>query len=1048
MWLVRIALSRPYTFVVFAIFILISGIVSIKKMPTDIFPNINIPVASVVWTYTNMPPEQMADYITTLFELYTTTTVNNIERMESESLLGVSVTKLYFTKGSPISLAIAQLTAIAMTILKYLPPGITPPFVLQYNASTVPLMNVVLSSDTLNEKKIYDLANYFVRPQLATVEGISVPPGYGGKVREILIDLDSKAMQQYGLSAQNVNTEIMKQNLIIPGGTEKIGKYEYFINANNSPSTLKEFNQFPIKSNPNTVIYANEISHIRDGFIPQTNIVNLNGQRAVMLSVEKSANISSLDIVDNIKALIPKIKASLDPALKYAVTGDQSIFIVSAMQGVITEGTIAAGLTVGMILLFLGSFRSTLMIVVSIPLSILVSITILNALGESLNIMTLGGLTLAVGILVDDATVTIENINWHLERGKSVQEAIMLGAEQIAFPAIVSTLSICIVFIPLFYLEGISKYLFVPMAQAVIFAMLASYLLSRTLVPTMANYLFHNEEQPSENYFNKKLKTIHEAFTEKFNHVQNKYVAILTQMLINPKHYIKLFLIFIAATMIFIGPFIGSDFFPKVDAGQILLHYSAPPGTRIEETAKIAGQVNQIIRQIIPDEEIENLVDNIGLPISGLNLTYMNSGTNGANDTDTHITLKPKHHSIYKYIPLLREQLKKALPEVTFSFLPADMVNQILNFGNPSEINLQVKGLKLEENKKYIRLLLRKIKEIPGIVDARIRESDQYPAFQLDIDRTRAKELGFTQTDIATSLFLSLTGGFQITPNFWVDPKDKMSYPITAQVPQYNMSSVNDLMNIPVTNSNINTAPQILGAMTSIKRVSAPLVISHYDVLPVLNIYASAENRDYGSIYKDIQKKIKDLNPQLPKSSEIKIRGQIQTKEDTFHDLYIGILGAIVLVYFLMVINFQSWLYPTIIITGLVSIFAGVTWMLFFTGTTLSVPALTGTMMCIGVAISNSILMVSFAKDNLEQGLKPYDAAIEAAKTRLRPILMTSLAMIIGMLPMSLGLGDGGEQNAPLGRAVIGGLLFALPTTLLFIPTIFNLILNRRNIHD
>lgn len=1048
MWLVRIALSRPYTFVVFAIFILISGIVSIKKMPTDIFPNIDIPVASVVWTYTNMPPEQMADYITTLFELYTTTTVNNIERMESESLLGVSVTKLYFTKGSPISLAIAQLTGIAMTILKYLPPGITPPFVLQYNASTVPLMNVVLSSDTLNEKKIYDLANYFVRPQLATVEGISVPPGYGGKVREILIDLDSKAMQQYGLSAQNVNAEIMKQNLIIPGGTEKIGKYEYIINANNSPSTLKEFNQFPIKSDPNTVIYANEISHIRDGFIPQTNIVNLNGQRAVMMSVEKSANISSLDIVHNIKTLIPKIKASLDPALKYAVTGDQSIFIVSAMQGVITEGTIAAGLTVCMILLFLGSFRSTLMIVVSIPLSILVSITILNALGESLNIMTLGGLALAVGILVDDATVTIENINWHLERGKSVQDAIMLGAEQIAFPAIVSTLSICIVFIPLFYLEGISKYLFVPMAQAVIFAMLASYLLSRTLVPTMANYLFHNEEQPSENYFNQKLKTIHEAFTEKFNHFQNKYVAILTQMLINPKHYIKLFLIFIASTMIFISPFIGSDFFPKVDAGQILLHYSAPPGTRIEETAKIAGQVNQIIRQIIPDEEIENLVDNIGLPISGLNLTYMNSGTNGANDTDTHITLKPKHHSIYKYIPQLREQLKKALPEVTFSFLPADMVNQILNFGNPSEINLQVKGLKLEENKKYIRLLLRKIKEIPGIVDARIRESDQYPAFQLDIDRTRAKELGFTQTDIATSLFLSLTGGFQITPNFWVDPKDKMSYPITAQVPQYNMSSVNDLMNIPITNSNINTAPQILGAMTSIKRVSAPLVISHYDVLPVLNIYASAENRDYGSIYKDIQKKIKELHPQLPKSSEIKIRGQIQTKEDTFHDLYIGILGAIVLVYFLMVINFQSWLYPTIIITGLVSIFAGVTWMLFFTGTTLSVPALTGTMMCIGVAISNSILMVSFAKDNLEQGLKPYDAAIEAAKTRLRPILMTSLAMIIGMLPMSLGLGDGGEQNAPLGRAVIGGLLFALPTTLLVIPTIFNLILNRRNIHD
>ena len=1048
MWLVRIALSRPYTFVVFAIFILISGIISIKKMPTDIFPNIDIPVASVVWTYTNMPPEEMANYITTLFELYTTTTVNNIERMESESLLGLSVIKLYFTKGSPISLAIAQLTAISMTILKYLPPGITPPYVLQYNASTVPLLNVVLSSDTLNEKKIYDLGNYFVRPQLATVEGISVPPGYGGKVREVLIDLDSKAMQQYGLSAQNVNDQIMKQNLTIPGGTEKMGQYEYFIYANNSPSNIQEFNQFPIKSSKNTVIYANEISHVRDGFIPQTNIVKLNGQRAVMMAIEKSANISSLDIVQNIKALIPKIKASLDPALKYAVTSDQSIFIVSAIQGVITEGTIAAGLTVCMILLFLGSFRSTLIIVVSIPLSILVSISILNCLGESLNIMTLGGLALAVGILVDDATVTIENINWHIERGKSIQDAIMLGAEQIAFPAIVSTLSICIVFVPLFYLEGISKYLFIPMAQAVIFAMLSSYLLSRTLVPTMANYLFTHEGHDSDNYFGQKLKEVHERFTEKFNLFQNKYIEILTQLLNNPQHYLKLFLIFIASTMLFITPFIGSDFFPKVDAGQILLHYSAPPGTRIEETSKIAAKVNKLIRKIIPDEEIENIVDNIGLPIAGLNITYMNSGTNGANDTDTHITLKDKHHSIYNYIPRLRSQLKKELPEVTFSFLPADMVNQILNFGNPSEINIQVKGLKLEENKRYIRLLLRSIKEIPGVVDARIRESDQYPAFHLDVDRTRAKELGFTQTDVAYSLFLSLTGGFQITPNFWVDPKNRMSYPMTAQVPQYNMSSLNDLMNIPITNSSINTTPQILGAMTNIKRVSKPLVISHYDVLPVLNIYASAENRDFGSIYKDIKKRIKALNSELPKSSEVKVRGQIQTKEETFHDLYLGIIGAILLVYFLMVINFQSWLYPTIIITGLISIFAGVTWILFFTGTTLSVPALTGTMMCIGVAISNSILMVSFAKDNFEQGLKPYDAAIEAAKTRLRPILMTSLAMILGMLPMSLGLGDGGEQNAPLGRAVIGGLLFALPTTLLVIPTIFNLILNRRNIHD
>jgi multidrug efflux pump subunit AcrB len=1047
MWLVRIALTRPYTFVVIALFILISGLVSIKKMPTDIFPNVDIPVASVVWTYTNMPPEKMASYITTLFELYATTTVNNIERMESESLLGVSVTKIYFTKGSPISLAIAQLTAIGMTIIKWLPPGITPPFVLQYNASTVSLMRLLLSSDSLNEKKLFDYANFFVRPRLASVSGISVPPGYGGKVREIMVDLDSKALQQYSLSAQNVNAEIMKQNLILPAGTQKIGKYEYFIDTNNSPLSTDEFNHFPIKGESNTVIYANEIAHIRDGYIPQTNIVNLNGKRAVMLGVEKSANVSALDIIKNIQDLVPKIKESLDPALKYAITGNQAIFIVSAIQGVLVEGSIAACLTICMILLFLGSLRSTFIIVVSIPLSILVSISILNIMGESLNIMTLGGLALAVGILVDDATVTIENINFHLERGKSITDAIMLGAEQIAFPAIVSTISICIVFVPLFFLDGISKYLFVPMAEAVIFAMLASYFLSRTLVPTMAHYLLGHEDS-HEQFLSQKVARLHHSFNNRFILLQDKYLNFLKNVLSNPKYYIKFFGLLLGFIGVFLYPFIGSDFFPKVDAGQILLHYSAPPGTRIEETAKIAGEVNRVIRKIIPNQEIDNIVDNIGLPIAGLNLTYMNSGTNGANDSDTYITLKSNHHSIYTYIPMLRKKLKETMPHVTFSFLPADMVNQILNFGNPSEINIQVSGLKVDENAHYIQLVLKKIKNIPGIVDARIRESHQYPSFQLNIDRTKAKELGFTQADIANNLFYSLTGGFQITPNFWIDPADRMSYPINVQTPQYQMSSLNDLLNMPVTNTNISTTPQILGAMTDIKRTYAPLVVSHYNVLPVLNIYASAEKRDLGSIYKDIQKVIDSLKTDLPESSQIKIRGQIDTKEQTFHDLYIGILEAIILVYFIMVINFQSWLYPSIIISGLCAVFAGVTTMLFFTGTTLSVPALTGTMMCIGVAISNGILMISFAKENLEQGLTPFDAAILAAKTRLRPILMTSLAMIMGMLPMSLGLGDGGEQNAPLGRAVIGGLLFALPTTLIFIPMVFNWILTRGRAND
>lgn len=1041
MWLVRYALMRPYTIIVLAILIFLMGINAIKKMPTDIFPNINIPVASVVWTYTYMSPEQIANFITTPFEIYVSNAVNNVEKIETEALLGLSISKIYFTQNSSISLGIAQLTSLSMNIIKYLPFGITPPAVLEYDASSVPLLRLVISSDTLTESEINDIANNQLRPQLATVEGSSIPLGFGGKVRQIMVDLNNKAMQQYGLSAQNVNNEIMKQNLILPAGTEKIGQYEYFIKTNNSPQNIEEFNRFPVKSGPNSVIYTEEIAHIRDGFIPQTNIVNLNGQRAIMLGVEKNGNFSSLNIINGIQKLLPQLKSTLNPALKYAFTSNQAVFIISAIQGVLVEGFIAALLISTLILIFLGRLESTFIILISIPLSILVSLALLHCLGHTLNSMTLGGLALAMGILVDDATVTIENMHYHLEKGKLIEEALLLSAEEIAFPAILSTLCICTVFIPLFFLNGISKYLFPPMAEAIIFAMLASYFLSRTLVPAMAKYLLSDSSEQKKDW----LSHFRSKLIEQFSYFQELYVHHLESLLHRVEHYLKYVLGLVILSIFAIFPFLGADFFPKVDASEILLHYSAPPGTRVEETAKIAARVNQIVRQVIPKSEIQNIVDNIGLPVSTLNLTYNNSGTNGANDADTYISLSPKHQPIKKYIPLIREQLRKEIPEITTAFLPADIVNQILNFGIPSQINIQIRGKKMEENLEVAHQLLRKIQLIPGIVDARIRESNQYPAFQVDINKTRAKELGFTQADIAENMFLTLTGGFQTTPSFWADPKEHLSYPLNIQCPQYQMTSLNDLINIPITNSNISSSPQILGAVANIYRSNSPLVVSHRNIAPVINIYAGVENRDLASVGKDINKQISTMNTSLPVGSEISVNGQIQTQKDTFQRMYAGIFEAIIFVYLLMVVHFQSWLYPALIIAGLPVVFSGAIWMLFITHTTVSIPALTGSLMCIGVAMSNGILMVSFARDYYKQGLSPLKAALQAANTRLRPIVMTNLAMILGMCPMALGLGDGGEQNAPLGRAVIGGLLFALPTTLYLLPSLFFWIFNRES---
>lgn len=1037
MWIVKLALSRPYTFIVLAILLLMLGILSILRTPKDIFPAINIPVVSVVWTYSGMPPDEMASRITTIFELAATTTVNDIEHMESQSLLGVSVTRLYFQRGVDLGVAIAQVTSIAQTILKYLPPGMTPPFVLSYNAATVPVLNLLLSSNSLPEQKLNDLANNFVRPQLATVQGASVPPGYGGKTRQVMVDVNNKSLQEFGLSAQNVNQAMINQSLIIPGGTEKVGLKEYIIKFNNGLKRVSDMNYMPVKSLPNKVIYMRDVGHVRDGFPPQTNIVNWNGKRAVMLGIEKTGTASTLDIIHRVIAILPLIKAGLTKALNLSIAGNQGIFVTSAINGVIHEGIIAALLTGALVLLFLGSLRSTFIITISIPLSILASLVMLSALGETINIMTLGGLALAVGILVDDATVAIENINWNLERGLELKEAILTGAQQIAVPAIVSTLCICIVFLPMIYLQGVSRYLFVPLAEAVVFAMMASYFLSRTLLPTMAMYLLNKTKQAERPTTG--LIQIHHWFDDQFSRLQQRYRHRLSVLLQHEKRFVIHFLWVMGLSLLVLWPALGENFFPKVDAGQILIHYSARPGTRIEETAKLAAQVNQTIRQVIPKNELDATVDNIGLPISGVNLSYNNSATNGANDTDTYIALTKKHRPVQYYIHQLRKKFHEQFQSVDFAFLPADIVSQILNFGHPADMDIQISGLRGAENRVYAAHLLEKIRQIPGIVDARIRQSNQYPALFVDVDRTRASELGLTQQDVGNNLMVSLAGGFQTTPNFWVDPNNQMNYQITTMVPQYKMDTVQDLLNMPVVNLARSNTPQILAQLATIKRMGVPLVVSHYNVQPMLNILAGIDGRDMGSVDADVNRVLKDMASERPAGTQVFIRGQIATQQATFMTLYLGLIFSIILIYMIIVINFQSWLDPFIIITALTGAIAGIAWMLFLTHTALSVPALTGAIMCMGVATSNSILLVSFARQNLKEGLSAAEAALEAGVTRLRPVMMTALAMIIGMLPMALGLGDGGEQNAPLGRAVIGGLIFATGATLFFVPTVFKL---------
>ena len=1068
MWIVRIALQRPYTFIVLALLLLIFGPLTIARTPVDIFPNIGIPVVSVVWSYNGLPPDEMGNRIVGNFERAMTVTVNDIEHIESQSLSGVGVVKVFFQPNVNINIALSQITAIAQTMLRSLPPGTTPPLILSYNASTVPIIQLALSSTKYSEQELFDFGNNFIRTQLATVQGAALPYPYGGKSRQIQVDLDEAKMKAHGVSAQDVNNAIGAQNLILPAGTEKIGLFEYNIKLNASPTAVEELNDLPIKAASGTTLYIRDVAHVRDGFAPQTNIVHMDNHRAVLMSLLKTGNASTLDIIDRLKALLPKIKDSLPPEVTVQAIGDQSIFVRSAIDGVIREGVIAAALTGLMILLFLGSWRSTLIITLSIPLSVLASIITLSALGQTINIMTLGGMALAVGILVDDATVAIENINWHLEQGKEVEESILDGAQQIAIPALVSTLCICIVFVPMFFLSGVAKFLFVPMAEAVVFAMLASYILSRTLVPTMAKYLLHahetlhdkvpppvggslgrghsleelSQESPHPNpppNGEGVLLRLQLAFEHRFTQLRDFYHGLLARSLNNARLFIICFLSFVAMSLLILAPWLGSDFFPSVDGGEMKLHIRAHTGTRLEETAKLCEEIDAAIRRFIPASEMRRVVDNIGLPISGTNLSYSNSAPVGSADADILISLTPDHHPTADYIRTLRRELPKQFPGVTFSFLPADIVSQILNFGLPAPIDVQVVGAKTEENRKYANALYEKFRHIPGVVDARIQQAFDNPEFHVNLDRTRAQELGFTARDVASDLLISLSGSFQTSPTFWLSPKNGVSYSIVTQTPQYQLDSLDALRNIPITGA-LGTKPQILGALAGIERGASAAVASHYNVQPVIDIFAAVQDRDLGAVADDINKIIADTAKDVPKGSSVIARGQMQTRESSFAGLYGGLLFAIVLVYLLIVVNFQSWTDPFIIITALPAAIAGIVWILFLTHTTLSVPALTGAIMCMGVATANSILIVSFARERMNHGDDAMTAALESGFTRLRPVLMTALAMIIGMVPMALGFGEGGEQNAPLGRAVIGGLAFATMATLFFVPAVFCLI--------
>jgi CzcA family heavy metal efflux pump len=1063
MWIVRLALRRPYTFAVFALLILILGAYSIETMPTDIFPNIDIPVVTVVWNYGGLSAQEMSNRIVFNSERGMTTAVNDIEHIESQSLNGIGLIKIYFQPNVNIGSAVAQVNAICQVQLRSLPPGTTPPFIIQYNASSVPVLQLGLSGQGLNEQQLNDLGQNNIRTQLATIEGAQMPFPYGGKQRQIMVDLDLHALQAKGLSPADVVNAVSAQNLIAPSGTMKIDRFEYAIETNSAPSVIDDLNNLPIKAVNGAVIYIRDVAHVRDGNPPQTNIVRVDGSRGVLMNVLKTGSSSTLDIIKGVREKLESIQGQLPPQLQINSLSDQSIFVRSAVDGVVREAIIAACLTAVMILIFLGSWRSTVIIAVSIPLSILCSLSVLAMLHETINIMTLGGFALAVGILVDDATVAIENINRNLEEGKELEQSILDGSAQIAVPALVSTLAICIVFVPMFLLSGVARYLFVPMAEAVVFAMLASYLLSRTLVPTMAKYLLveHDDaaaarKQASRNPF----ILFQSAFESGFEKFRRTYLRLLTLCL---DHSTVFLLLFLAFTLVSLGlaPSLGQDFFPSVDSGQFKIHVRARTGTRIEETAALCDHLDDTIRKEIPANEVVTIVDNVGLPYSGLNLSYSTSAPIGPADADIQVQLTKDHHPTADYVEHLRTTLNREYPGVTFYVLPVDIVTQILNFGLSAPIDIQIVGPDLYGNRALAERVLDEVRYVPGAVDARIQQPFNLPNMTVNVDRTRAQSLGLTQQNVAQSVLVALSGSFQTTPSFYLDPRNGVTYNVAIQAPQYNMDSLAALKSLPVTSqaatqqantaANSGSAPasvagvpppiEVLGNLASIEPGAELGTVSHYDVQPVLDIYANVDGTDLGTVTRAMERIIARNEKNLPRGSHFTLRGQSETMYRSYVGLLTGLAFSILLVYLLIVVNFQSWLDPFLIISALPAALAGIVWFLFLTNTRLSVPALTGAIMCMGVATANSILVVSFAREQLE--ILVGDArmsALNAGFVRLRPVLMTALAMIIGMVPMALGLGDGGEQNAPLGRAVIGGLMLATVATLFFVPTFFSVV--------
>jgi len=1036
--IVRIALQRPYTFVVMAILISIFGVLAWEKTPTDVFPNIDIPVVSAVWVYNELPPDDMSGRVVYFYERLLSAQVNDIQHIESQSIAGYGIVKIFFQPNVSIQTAVAQVTAVSQTVLYALPPGMTPPFVLMFNASTVPVLELALSSSKLSEAQLFDYAQNFIRPQLATVAGAAVNSPFGGKVRQVQIDIDPRKLQSYGLSAQDVAHALAAQNLIIPMGTQKIGKFEYIVSMNDAPPKIADLNDLPIKAVDNTTVYIHDVGFVRDGSPPQINAVRVDGKHAVLMMIEKAGSASTLDVINGVKALLPKIQAALPPDIKIETLSDQSIFVNASVNSVLKEGVIAAALTALMILLFLSSWRSTLIITISIPLAILGSVAALSATGETINVMTLGGLALAVGILVDDATVTIENINYHLESGKEIETAIMDGARQIVVPATVSLLCICIVFVPMFSLGGISGYLFRPMAKAVVFALVFSYILSRTLVATLGRYLLaaqaeHDGQRPTSYSQVNPLIRFQRGFERRFEATRGTYQALLRLALGRGWWFAAGFLLVVVISF-GLAPFLGESFFPDIEADQINLHIRAQTGTRIEETANLCDRIEAAIREIVPPTSLATIVDNIGLSISGVNMAYMNSGSVSVADADIMVSLKRGNAEHSKaYIRALREELPQLFPGTTFAFLPADMVSQILNFGLPAPIDVQVIGQDLSADRAYAEKIFKRIANVAGIADARIQQPSNAPTLFVNVDRTLAGEVGLTERDIANAVQDTLAGSSQTAPTFWLNPKNGVTYPIVVQTPQYWIDSLARLKNLPV------TAPaslQLLGGIAKIERGTSNALVSHYNVQPNIDIYATTHDRDLGAVARDIQKILDETAKEAPPASTVVLRGQATTMTAAYSQLYAGLALAIVLIYLLIVVNFQSWLDPFIIVSALPAALAGIVWMLFITQTTLSVPALTGAIMCMGVATANSILVVSLAREKLAEHADATRAALDAGFTRFRPVLMTALAMIIGMLPMALSA----EQNAPLGRAVIGGLLCSTMATLVFVPVLFSLL--------